>query len=214
MTTDALCVLKDQMSTWEGPMETCTVTGEPERLSAWFAAATPSPAESMSAWHRTPDFPRRLPTGITFDVVLAHRTLVELAYDILRRYEQTVGPAVRFTNLTTAAVLVPPGTAARWGKLVAGASWLDRSAVPMCLGAGHAVRIPGLTPSAQGVPVEWLEAPNTESAIGDAPLLTAPVQLVRCLAEARSLLAPDDERSPLSRAVSAVRAVLRAPQRT
>lgn len=195
-------------------METCTVTGEPERLSAWFAAATPSPAESMSAWRRTPNFPRRLPTGITFDVVLAPRTAVELAYDILRRYEQTVGPAVRFTNLTTAAILVPPGTAARWGNLVVGASWLDRSAVPTCLGIGHAVRIPGLAPSAQGVPVEWLEAPSAESTVGDTPLLTAPVQLVRCLAEARSLLTPEDEQSPLSRAVAAVRAVLRAPQRT
>ncbi|MDJ0466045.1 hypothetical protein [Streptomyces sp. H27-C3] len=193
-------------------MDTCTVTGEPERLSAWFAAATPSPAESMNAWLRTPDFPRRLPTGINFDVVLAPLTLIELAYDILRRYEQTVGPAVRFTNLTTAAVLVPPGTAARWGSLVAGASWYD--AVPTCLGTGHAVRIPGLAPSAPGVPVAWLEAPSAESVVGDAPLLTAPVQLVRCLAEARSLLTPDDERSPLSRAVSAVRAVLRSPQRT
>jgi hypothetical protein len=195
-------------------METRIVTGEHQCLSAWFAAATPAPEESMSAWRLAPDYPRRLPTGVTFDVVLAHCSLVELAYDILRRYEQTVGPAVRFTNLTTAAVLVPPGTAVRWSKLVTGASWPDRKAVPTCLGAGHAVRIPGLAPSAQGVPVEWLEAPNTESAIGDSPLLTAPVQLVRCLAEARSLLAPDDERSPLSRAASAVRAVLRAPQRT
>lgn len=195
-------------------MDTCTVAGEPERLSEWFASATPSPAESMSAWRRTPNFPRRLPTGITFDVVLAPRPLIELAYDILFRYEQTVGPAVRFTNLTTAAVLVPSGTAARWGRLVAGDSWRNRSAVPTCLGTGHAVRIPGLAPSAQGVPVEWLEAPSTDSAIGGAPLLTAPVQLVRCLAEARSLLTPDDERSPLSRAVSAVRVVLRAPQRT
>ncbi|MFF8917420.1 hypothetical protein ACF08M_29955 [Streptomyces sp. NPDC015032] len=190
------------------------MTGEHDRLSAWFAAATPSPAESMSAWLHAPDFPRRLPTGITFDVVLAHCSLIELAYDILRRYEQTVGPAVRFTNLTTAAVLVPPGTADRWGKLITGVSWLEEKAVPTCLGTGHAVRIPGITPSTQSVPVEWLEAPSTESAIGDAPLLTAPVQLVRCLAEARSLLAPDDEWGPLSRAASAVRAVLQAPQRT
>lgn len=195
-------------------MESCTVTGESERVSAWFAATPPSPVESMTAWRRTPGFPRRLPTGITFDVVLAHRALVELSYDILRRYEQTVGPAVRFTNLTAAAVLVPPGTAARWGKLIAGASWLDRCAVPMCLGAGHSVRIPGLAPSGQDVPVEWLEVPSTESAIGDAPLLTAPVQLVRCLSEARFLLAPDDGRSPFSRAVSAVRSVLRALRRT
>ncbi|MCX4501184.1 hypothetical protein AB0G82_17280 [Streptomyces anulatus] len=194
-------------------METCTVASEPDRMSAWFAASTPSPEESMTAWRRTPDFPRRLPTGITFDVVLAPPALVEMAYRILRQYEQTVGPAVRFTNLATAAVLVPPGTAARWGNLVAGASWPDRSAVPACLGAGHAVRIPGLAPSAQGVPVDWLEAPSAESAIGDAPLLTAPVQLVRCLAEARSLLTPGDVRSPISRAASAVRAVLLAPQR-
>ncbi|WP_158709193.1 hypothetical protein [Streptomyces globisporus] len=189
------------------------MTSEPERISAWFAASTPSPEESMTVWRRTPDFPRRLPTGITFDVVLAPLTLVEMAYGILRQYEQTVGPAVRFTNLTTAAVLVPLGTAARWGNLVAGTPWLDRSAAPGCLGAGHAVRIPGLAPSAQGVPVDWLEAPSAESAIGDAPLLTAPVQLVRCLAEARSLLASGDVRSPLSRAVSAVRAVPLAPQR-
>ncbi|QUI32612.1 hypothetical protein H9W91_18415 [Streptomyces alfalfae] len=195
-------------------METCTVAGEHERLSAWFAAATPSPADSMSAWSLAPDFPRRLPTGVNFDVVLAHRALVELAYDILRRYEQTVGPAVRFTNLTTAAVLVPPGTTDRWSGLVAGSSWPDWKAVPTCLGRGHAVRIPGIALLAQGIPVEWLEKPNTESVIGDAPLLTSPAQLVRCLAEARSLLAPEDERSPLTRAVSAVRAVLRAPQRT
>lgn len=195
-------------------METHTVTGEHERLSAWFAAATPAPADSMAAWRLAPDCPRRLPTGITFDVVLAHRSLVELAYDILRGYEQTVGPAIRFTNLTTAAVLVPPGTEARWPRLVTGSSWIERKAVPICLGRGHAVRIPGIAPLAQGGPVEWLESPGTELATGDAPLLTAPVQLVRCLAEARSLLAPDDERTPLSGAVSAVRAVLRAPLRT
>ncbi|MER6723123.1 hypothetical protein [Streptomyces halstedii] len=113
-------------------METRTVTGEPERLSAWFAAATPSPTESMSSWRRTPNFPRRLPTGVAFDVVLAFRTLIELAYDILRRYAQTVGPAVRFTNLATAAVLAPPGTPDRWSNLFVGGSWLDRSAVPTC----------------------------------------------------------------------------------
>ncbi|MFJ9112611.1 hypothetical protein [Streptomyces sp. NPDC102283] len=52
-------------------METCTTTSEPELMSAWFAASTPSPEESLTVWRRTPDFPRRLPTGITFDVVLA-----------------------------------------------------------------------------------------------------------------------------------------------
>ncbi|WP_329355401.1 hypothetical protein [Streptomyces anulatus] len=194
-------------------MGTCTVTREPERMSAWFAASTPSPEESINVWRRTPDFPRRLPTGITFDVVLAPLALVEMAYRILRQYEQTGGPAVRFTNLATAAVLVPPGTATHWGNLVAGTPWLDRSAAPACLGAGHAVRIPGLAPSAQGVPVEWLEAPSAESAIGDVPLLTAPVQLVRCLAEACSLLAPGDVRSSFFRAASTVRAVPLATQR-
>lgn len=114
-------------------METCTTTSEPEFMSAWFAASTPSPEESLAIWRRTPDFPRRLPTGITFGVVLAAPDLVEMTYGILRQYEQTVGPAVRFTNLATAAVLVPPGTAARWGNLVAGASWLDRNAVQRAL---------------------------------------------------------------------------------
>ncbi|MFF7705440.1 hypothetical protein [Streptomyces lydicus] len=195
-------------------METRIATGENERLSTWFAAATSSPDVSMAAWGLTPKSPRRLSTGITFDVVLAERPLVELTHEILRRYEQTVGPAIRFTNLITAAVLVPPGTAARWSDLVANSTWPDHKAVPICLGRGHAVRIPGLLPVASGSPVEWLEEPGNESAVGEAPLLTSPVQLVRCLAEARSLLSPDTERSPLSRAVSAVRAVLRTPQRT
>jgi hypothetical protein len=196
-------------------METCTVTGDNESLSAWFAKAASSLAESIAAWQLTPGFPRHLSTGITFDVVLADRSLVELSYEILRRYEQTVGPAVRFTNLTTAAVLVPAGTQARWNRLSTGSSWPDWKAVPTCLGRGHAMRIPGIAPLEPGVPMEWLKAPSTESAIGDAPLLTSPVPLVRCLAEARSILTPDDdERSPLSRAVSAVRAILRTPQRT
>lgn len=194
-------------------METCTATGEHERLSAWFAAATSSPAVSMAAWRLTPDYPRRLSTGITFDVVLAERPLAELTYEILRRYEQTLGPAVRFTNLTTAAVLVPLGTAARWSGLVANSTWPDHEAIPTCIGRDHAIHVPGISPRDSGTRVEWLEAPSTETAIGSAPLLTSPVPLVRCLAEARSLLAPDDERRPLSRAVSAVRAVIRSPQR-
>ncbi|MGY5131951.1 hypothetical protein ACWGJW_05995 [Streptomyces nigrescens] len=194
-------------------METCTATGEHERLSAWFAAATSSPAASMAAWRLTPHSPRRLSIGITFDVVLAERTLVELTYEILRRYEQTLGPAIRFTNLTTVAVLVPPGTATRWSGLVASARWSDHKALPICIGRDHAVRIPGISPAASGVLVEWLQAPSADSAIGGAPLLTSPAPLVRCLAEARSLLAADDERSPLNRAVSAVRAVIRSPQR-
>ncbi|WP_367435268.1 hypothetical protein [Streptomyces celluloflavus] len=36
----------------------------------------------------------------------------------------------------------------------------------------------------------------------------------RCMAEARSILTSDDEPTPLQKAVSAVRSVLRAPQRT
>ncbi|MFH8407611.1 hypothetical protein ACH4FX_22875 [Streptomyces sp. NPDC018019] len=196
-------------------METRTATGEREheRLSAWFATATPAPVEALTAWRLNSRYPRRLSTGITFDVVLADRSLVELSYKILRRYEQTLGPALRFTNLTTAAVLVPPGTAARWSGLVSGSSWTNRR-IPVCLGWGHAIRIPGTSPPPQGVSVEWLQAPSTESAIGGAPLLTSPVPLVRCLAEARSILYPDEQRSPLGRAVSAVRAVLRSPQRT
>ncbi|MFI7095406.1 hypothetical protein [Streptomyces lydicus] len=194
-------------------METCTATGEHERLSAWFAAATSSPAASMAAWRLTPHIPRQLSIGITFDVVLAERSLVELTYEILRQYEQTLGPAIRFTNLSTVAVLVPPGTAARWSGLVANATWSSHKALPICIGRDHTVRIPGISPAASGVLVEWLQAPSTDSAIGGAPLLTSPAPLVRCLAEARSLLAPDDERSPLGRAVSAVRAVIRSTQR-
>ncbi|MFE7114551.1 hypothetical protein ACFU99_03905 [Streptomyces sp. NPDC057654] len=195
-------------------METHTVTGEHRSLSAWFAAATPSPADALTTWRLAPQHPRRLATGIIFDVVLADRALVELAYEILHRYQQTLGPAIRFTNLTTAAVLVPAGTQVRWARLMANSSWPERIVAPVCLGRDHALRIPGLLPLESNMQVEWLEAPNIESAIGDAPFLTSPAQLVRCLAEARSLLTPDDERSTLSRAVSAVRAVLHTPQRT
>lgn len=198
-------------------MEDRTATGEHERLSAWFAGATPSPVESMATWRLAPDCPRRLATGITFDVVLARSSLIELSYNILRRYGQTVGPAIRFTSLPTAAVLVPAGTAARWSRLITDTSWSDRTAVPMpiCLGRGHAVHIPGTTLLAQDAPVEWLEAPNGDLTIGDAPLLTAPVQLVRCLTEARSLLTPPgDGRNSPGRAVSVVRVALPAPQRT
>jgi hypothetical protein len=168
----------------------------------------------MSDWRRAPHYPRRLSTGITFDIVLAPSSLVGLAYNVLNRYEQTVGPAVRFTNLNTAAVLVPLGTAARWRHLVTSASGLDGQAVPTCLGTGHAVRIPGIVPSGHDVPVEWLKPPSVDAVVGGAPLLTAPVQLVRCLAEARSLLALNDQRIPLNEAASAIQAVLHPSQRT
>ncbi|MGI5260899.1 hypothetical protein [Streptomyces angustmyceticus] len=194
-------------------METCTAAGEHERLSAWFAAATSSPGESIAAWRLSPHKPRRIPTGITFDIVLAERALGERTYEILRQYEQTLGPAIRFTNLTTVAILVPPGTAARWSGLVANSTWSDHNSLPICIGRDHAIRIPAISPDASGVLVEWLQAPSTESAIGGAPLLTSPAPLVRCLAEARSLLTPDAERGPLSRALSGVRAVIRSTQR-
>ncbi|MFJ2110919.1 MULTISPECIES: hypothetical protein [unclassified Streptomyces] len=73
-------------------METHTVTGEHERLSTWFATAAPAPTDALATWRLTPHYPRRLSTDITFDVVLADHSLVELSYKILHRYEQNLKP--------------------------------------------------------------------------------------------------------------------------
>ncbi|MFI2790867.1 hypothetical protein ACH5A0_34425, partial [Kitasatospora sp. NPDC018614] len=83
---------------------------ESTALSVWFSTATPCPDTAASLWQENPHLPRRLECGVTFDVVLADRQLIEAAYRLLAQYEQPLGPAVRFTSLRSAAVLVPNGT--------------------------------------------------------------------------------------------------------
>jgi hypothetical protein len=195
-------------------METRTENGESERLSAWFAAAAPEPAHAVGLWRLNPHLPRRLLSGITFDVVLADRPLVELAYRILRRYQQPLGPAVLFAGLSSAAVLVPHGTEARWSDLVANSSWPERLSRPICLGRGHTIQVPALSPRLADVAARWLEQPDENLATGRGPLLTSPAPLARCLAEACTLLATGTELTSLRRAVPAGQSALRASQRT
>ncbi|MGW1815351.1 hypothetical protein ACWCQM_17560 [Streptomyces sp. NPDC002125] len=150
---------------------------------------------------------------MTFDVVLADRQLIEAAYRLLIQYEQPLGPAVRFTSLRSAAVLVPSGTVESWSSLVAASQWPSGLPRPTCLGKGHAILVPAPTPrSATGV-AQWLVPPDDDQAIGGAPLLTSPAPLARCLAEALSLHAPA-ERAPLRRAVAVVRSALPSPRRS
>ncbi|GGL61653.1 hypothetical protein GCM10010129_01530 [Streptomyces fumigatiscleroticus] len=163
---------------------------ESERLSAWFAAATPHAATATAEWCAKPHLPRRLHCGVTFDVVVADRHLVGEAYRLLALYQQPLGPAVAFAGRRFAAVLVPPATQQRWSQLMATTPWPSRFPEPVCLGAGHTIRIPAPAARSAGTAVRWLEPPDEEQAIGGTPLLTGPAQLARCLTEAGNLLAP------------------------
>ncbi|QOV40180.1 hypothetical protein IM697_18330 [Streptomyces ferrugineus] len=191
-------------------METREVA-EVEALSAWFATATPDPDLAVSLWRENAHLPRRLQCGMAFDIVMADRSLISTAYRLLAQYEQPLGPAVLFTSLRSAAVLVPVGTALRWNSLMATAQWPERRPRPACLSAGHVILVPAPRPA--GLLAQWLEPPDDEQAIGGAPLLTSPVPLARCITEAQALLGPP-ERTPLRRTVSAVRSLLHSPQRT
>ncbi|MEU0942298.1 hypothetical protein ABZ379_05795 [Streptomyces canus] len=186
---------------------------EHELVSAWLSAATGHPETATTLWRENPHLPRRLRCGLTFDIVLADRSLIEAAYRLLDQYEQPLGPAVVFTNLRSAAVLVPRGTGAGWSGLMAASQWPARSPRPACLGEGHAIRVPALAPRPTSGFVRWLVSPDGEQSVGGTPLLTSPAPLARCLSEAGALLAPP-EPTPLSRAVSAVRSVLPSPKRT
>ncbi|MFM9647779.1 hypothetical protein ACKI1S_16725 [Streptomyces galilaeus] len=180
---------------------------EHETVSAWFSAATAHPETATALWHENPHLPRRLGCGLTFDIVLSDRSLIEAAYRLLDQYEQPLGPAVLFSNLRHAAVLVPRGTGAGWYGLMAASQWPERLPRPACLGEGHAILVPALVPRPTFGLVRWLVPPDGEQSVGGVPLLTSPVPLARCLSEAGALLAPV-ERTPLSRAVSAFRSVL------
>ena len=191
-------------------METREVA-EVEALSAWFATATPDPDLAVSLWRENPHLPRRLQCGVTFDIVMADRSLISTAYRLLAQYEQPLGPAVAFTNLRSAAVLVPAGTAPRWNGLMATAQWPERRPRPACLSVGHVILVPAPQPA--GLLAQWLQPPDDEQAIGGTPLLTSPVPLARCITEAQALLGLT-ERTSMRRTVSAVRLLLRSPQRT
>ncbi|MFI0219091.1 hypothetical protein [Streptomyces lydicus] len=192
-------------------METHEIA-ESAAVSAWLSAATVHPAASADLWQENPHIPRRLLCGVTFDIVLADRQLIETAYQLLAQYEQPLGPALTFVNLRSAAVLVPPGTTVRWNGLVAASQWSERLPRPACLGTGHAILVPALAPQPTAGHVHWLISPDNEQGIGGAPLLTSPVPLARCLAEARALHTAA-LRSPLSRVVSVVKAVLPSSER-
>ncbi len=191
-------------------METCE-RAETEALSAWFATAAPDPNTAIALWEENPHLPRRLQCGVAFDIVMADRSLVGMAYRLLAQYEQPLGPAVLFTNLRSAAVLVPVGTASRWHGLMATAKWPERQPRPACLSVGHVILVPSSRPAS--LLARWLEPPDDEQIIGGAPLLTSPVPLARCITEAQALLGPS-KRPPLRRTVSAVRTLLHSPQRT
>jgi hypothetical protein len=191
-------------------METREVA-EAEALSAWFAAATPDPGTSISRWRENPHLPRRLQCGVTFDIVMADRSLISAAYRLLTEYEQPLGPAVQFTNLRFAAVLVPVRTTARWHRLMATAQWPERRPRPVCLSVGHMILVPA--PGTAGHLTQWLEPPDAEQLIDGTPPLTSPAPLARCITEAQALLGPT-RRLSLRRTVSAVRSLLHTHQRT
>ncbi|GAA1004161.1 hypothetical protein QEP66_16735 [Streptomyces sp. LB8] len=136
-------------------METREIA-ESAPMSAWFSAATPYPDTSVSLWRNNPHLPRRLACGVTFGIVPAGRSLIESAYRLLARYEQPLGPAVTFTNIRSAAVLVPRGTSGRWPGLMTAAQWPERVSQPACLGRGHATLIPALAPRPTAGLVRWL----------------------------------------------------------
>lgn len=168
--------------------------GEHRELSAWFAEATPSPRDALEGWRRSPNEARRLNTGITFDAVLAEVPLLELAHSILRSYEQPVGPAVTYDNLACAIVLVPRGTAIRWDELIAPTEWPRHPRRPICLGPGHAIKIPPICTTAPstravGVIARWLIPPGEDLPVTATSMLTSPAPLARCLVEARAAYA-------------------------
>ena len=185
---------------------------ESAALSVWFSAATPCPATSTGLWRTNPYLPRRLECGVTFDIVLADRHLIEAAYRLLAEYEQPLGPAVAFTSLRSAAVRVPCGTSESWSSLMAASQWPGRLPRPACLGERHAILVPAPAPRSGAGVARWLVPPDDEQVIGGTPLLTSPAPLARCLAEALTLHLPL-ERSPLSRAMTAVRSVLPSTRR-
>ncbi|MFF8431077.1 hypothetical protein ACF07Y_39275 [Streptomyces sp. NPDC016566] len=191
-------------------MKTCEAA-EAEALSAWFAAATPDPNTAVNLWRENPHLPRRLRCGVTFDIVMADGALIAAAYQFLTEYEQPLAPAVQFTSLRSAAVLVPAGTAPKWQGLMATAQWPERRPRPVCLSAEHMIIVPAPRPA--GRLVQWLEPPDVEQGIGGTPLLTSPAPLARCITEAQALLGPTP-RTPLRRTVSAFRSLLHSPQRT
>ncbi len=186
---------------------------ESTALSVWFSTATPCPDTAASWWQENPHLPRRLKCGVTFDVVMADRQLIEAAYRLLDQYEQPLGPAVRFTSLRSAAVLVPSGTVESWSSLVAASQWPSGLPRPACLGLGHAILVPAPAPRLATGVAQWLVPPDEEQAIGGAPLLTSPAPLARCLAEALTLHAPA-EQTPLRRAVAVVRSALPSSRRS
>lgn len=188
------------------------VDAESAALSVWFSAATPCPATSAGLWRTNPHLPRRLECGVTFDIVLADRHLIEAAYRLLAQYEQPLGPAVEFTSLRSGAVLVPCGTGESWSSLMAASQWPGRLPRPACLGKGHAILVPAPAPRSETGVAQWLVPPDDEQVVGGAPLLTSPAPLARCLAEALALRAPL-ERTPLRRAVTAVKSVLPSSRR-
>lgn len=185
-------------------METCEVA-EAKALSAWLAAATPDPSVASDQWLKDLHLPRLLACGSTFDVVLADRPLIETAYQLLAQYEQPLGPAVTFTNLRSAAVLVPCGTGKRWNGLVAASQWPEGVLRPACLSTGHTILVPALAPRPTDGS-QWLVAPDYEQAIGGTPPLTSPAPLARCLAEACSARTPM-KRAPMNWAVPAVKLI-------
>lgn len=115
----------------------------------------------------------------------------------------------------TSEILVPLGAADRWQPVMATSRWPDRFPRPKCLGrrGEHKIQVPAPSPRPDAT-TRWLEPPADDLLPGRGSLFTSPAPLVRCLTEACTILAPEAERTPLRRAVSAVRSVLRSPQRT
>ncbi|WP_414169176.1 hypothetical protein ACMATS_25240 [Streptoverticillium reticulum] len=191
---------------------------ESHGLTSWLAKAAPHPDTAATAWTLNPALPRRLRTGVTFDVVLAERPLVEAAYRILERYEQPLGPALVFPPLRLGVILVPCGTSTRWSELVSTPEWGPHTRRPACLGRNHMIQVPASAPTATSTS-RWLQPPDDDLTPGLAPFLTAPVQLVRCLAEASRLVRPQSDRpAPASslrkKAAVVARTVLLTPRRT
>ncbi|MET9731993.1 hypothetical protein ABZZ79_15470 [Streptomyces sp. NPDC006458] len=97
---------------------------------------------------------------------------------------------------------------------MATSAWPERVPRPTCLGPGNAILVPALAPRPTAGLARWLVPPDDEQTIGGTPLLTSPVQLARCLSEARTALTRPAEPTPLSRAMSAVMSVLPSHGRT
>lgn len=60
---------------------------------------------------------------MVFDVVLANRSLAEMALHFHPRYERPFGPAVPFTGLRTADVLTPDSQQLSLHKAVPPVTW-------------------------------------------------------------------------------------------